>query len=264
MASRWHGNTEGVFAAAKERWERLWQAAFTPDNGIFSGHLPTLHSPHDAMQRLYYNGILTLLTCRRVYPGAVAQPAYLTLWPRRGEGSAYLAWELNCTSGILARLDPEALRSHWLLLASAPWLDYQVTNFFTGEHGGWVCCAQPQSLIHGALNLQRWNGDTSWQRETILRKPRRTSGFEAASQGQVVDETEGASTELTGRAAFEQAVFASRLTVNDAPAGSTMSHAGERSFSQRSGAGLKVWTAWAFPFSLVMQMPPGTPVGATC
>ena len=211
VASRWHGNTEGVFAAAKERWERLWQAAFTPDNGIFSGHLPTLHSPHDAMQRLYYNGILTLLTCRRVYPGAVAQPAYLTLWPRRGEGSAYLAWELNCTSGILARLDPEALRSHWLLLASAPWLDYQVTNLFTGEHGGWVCCAQPQSLIHGALNLQRWNGDTSWQKETILRKPRQTSGFEAASQGQVVDETEGASTELTGRAAFEQAVFAHRF-----------------------------------------------------
>ena len=40
-----------------------------------------------------------------------------------------------------------------------------------------------------------------------------------------------------------------------------MSHAGERSFSQRSGAGLKVWTACAFPFSLVRQMPPGIPVG---
>jgi hypothetical protein len=210
LARQWQRRETEAMLASQKLWEDLWSAAFTPDNGTFSGHLPTLHSPSDAMQRLYYNGVLTLLTCRRVYPGAAVQPAYLTLWPRRGEGSSYLAWELNCTSGILARLDPAALHKLWTLLASAPWLDYQVTNYFTAEHGGWVCSAHPQSLITGALHLQSWSGDTAWQAETIVRKPRRTAGFEAASQGQVVDETEGTSVELSGRDAFAQAVHAHR------------------------------------------------------
>jgi len=210
IAQEWRGREDAAMAATRTLWESLWNAAFTPDNPIFSGHLPVLHSPHDAMLRLYYNGILTLLTCRRVYPHATVHPAYITLWPRRGEGSSYMAWELNGTSGILARLDPEALRSHWILLASAPWLDYQVTNFFTGEHGGWVCCAQPQSVIMAALNLQRWTGDTSWQSERITRKPRQTAGFEAASQGQVVEGIEGDTIELTGLEVFEQAVHAHR------------------------------------------------------
>jgi len=210
IVQQWRGREDQAMAATRSLWETLWNAAFTPGNAIFSGHLPILQSPHDAMQRLYYNGILTLITCRRVYPQGIVQPAYLTIWPRRGEGSTYLAWELNCTGGILARLDPTALRSLWKLLASAPWLDYQVTNLFNGEHGGWVCCAQPQSLIMGALNLQRWSGDTTWLTEKITRKPRRTAGFEAASQGQVVEEIEGASVEFTGREVFEQAVYAHR------------------------------------------------------
>ncbi|CAN5483255.1 hypothetical protein BH09VER1_BH09VER1_55200 [soil metagenome] len=167
IARQWLGRSEEVFVQAQGQWEALWQAAFTPGNRIFSGHMPLLESPNMAMKKLYYNGILTLLTCRRIYEHSPTKPSYLTLWPRRGEGSAYLAWELNCTSGILARLDPAALRSHWLLLASAPWLNYQMTNYFSGEHSGWACCAQPQSLYTGALNLLRWNGDKTWMTERI-------------------------------------------------------------------------------------------------
>ena len=210
IAREWMGRDGEVFALARRRWENLWSAVFTPGNPLFSGHLPLLESPNEAMLKLYYNAVLTILTCRRIYKHAVVKPAYVTLWPRRGEGSNYLAWELNCTSGILARLDPEALRSHWLLLASAPWLDYQVTNYFNGEHGGWACSAQPQSIYTAAFNLVRWPGDKSWLDQSILRKPKSARGFEAASQGQVQDASGPQAFELTGRDAFLQAVHVHR------------------------------------------------------
>ncbi len=211
IAREWHGKTDAIFAASRERWEALWVAAFTPGNELFSGHMPILESPNRAMLKLYYNGILTLLTCRRLYENAVVTPCYLTLWPRRGEGSGYLAWELNCTSGVLARLDPAALRAHWLLLASAPWLDYQTTNFFTGEHGGWACSAQPQSVLTGAINLLRWAGDKTWMDKPVERRPRESKGFEGASQGQIVESAKGAEIEMpTGLEVFQQALFAHR------------------------------------------------------
>jgi len=211
IAREWKGRTDEVFPAARERWEVLWASAFTPHNPVFSGHMPILESPNPAMLKLYYMGVLTLLTCRRVYPESVVRPCYLTLWPRRGEGSAYLAWDINCISGVLARLDPDALRSHWLLLASAPWLDYQVTNFFTGRHGGWPCSAQPQSLLTGAANLLRWAGDGSWKSQLVERKSRETKGFEAASQGQITNEEKAAVAEtLSGLEVLRQALFVHR------------------------------------------------------
>ena len=196
ITREWQGQERAVFSQARSRWENLWNAAFRPGNSLFSGHLPLLKSPNKAMLKLYYNGVLTILTCRRIYEQSVLRPAYLTLWPRRGEGSGYLGWELSCTSGILARLDPAALRSHWLLLASAPWLDYQTTNYLSGEHGGWPCCAQPQSLYTGAFNLQRWTGDRSWMEERIVRKVRNPK--EAEPLG------------LTGLEAFNQALTVHR------------------------------------------------------
>ncbi len=68
LAARWRGREAEAFAEARARWEALWAAAFTPDNAIFSGFLPTLKSGPEPMQKLYYNGVLTLLTLRRVYP----------------------------------------------------------------------------------------------------------------------------------------------------------------------------------------------------
>src|SRR5690606_15291347 len=60
ISKRWKGQSGRVFSEARARWENLWCAAFTPRNSVFSGHLPTLKSPHRAMMKLYYNGVLTL------------------------------------------------------------------------------------------------------------------------------------------------------------------------------------------------------------
>lgn len=210
IVSEWHRREEELFDAARRRWEELWEAAFTPGNPIFSGHLPVLISPHDALNRLYYNGVLTILTCRREYPHALTKPCYLTLWPRRGEGSAYLAWELAYTSGILARLDPAALRKLWKLLASAPWLDYQMTNYFTGEHGGWICSAHPQSLYTAAFHLLRWSGDSAFLEESISRQAGASKGLECADPSKRPSAPSGRRQVLTGRQALEQALHVHR------------------------------------------------------
>jgi hypothetical protein len=206
IAKQWYGREDAAFEASRRRWETLWRAAFTPDNGLFSGSLPVVHTPNPALAKLYYMGVLTLVTSRRHYGWGVVDPSYLTLWPRRGEGSCYLAWDLPYTSGILARLDPAVLSNMLRALFSAPWLDYQVTNLLSGEHGGWPCCAQPQAVTTAALNLWRWQGDQSWRHWKITRQPRQAKGFEAASQGQVKSDGGEKPVEMTGEAVFRQAV----------------------------------------------------------
>jgi len=206
IAKQWHGREDEVFTASRRRWESLWRAAFTPNNGIFSGSLPVVHTPNAALAKLYYMGVLTLLASRRHYGWGVVDPSYLTLWPRRGEGSSYLAWDLPYTSGILARLDPAVLSNMMRALYSAPWLDYQVTNLLSGEHGGWPCCSQPHAVTTAALNLWRWQADESWRKWRILRRPRKAKGFEAASQGQVQSAHEEKPVELSGEAVFREAL----------------------------------------------------------
>lgn len=171
LAVTWHGRETQAFAAARARWEALWQAAFTPGNPIFSGSLPVLQSDSEAVQKLYYNGVLTLLTVRREYPQALFSPAYITLWPRRGEGSVYLSWELPYTSGLLARLDPLVLKEMLLLQMSAPELQGQMTNYFNGKHWGWGSCAYPYAIVTASLNLLRHHADRSWLDAAVHRRP---------------------------------------------------------------------------------------------
>jgi hypothetical protein len=210
IAKQWYGREEQAMAEERQRWESVWNAAFTPNNSIFSGSLPVVHSPSNAVRKLYYMGVLTLLTCRRNYGWGTTNPCYLTLWPRRGEGSVYLAWDLPYISGILARLDPEALRSYLRLVMSAPWLDYQTTNLLAGVHGGWECCAHPHAVTSSAFNLMRWQNDQSWKTWNLTRIPPKSKGFDFGGVGEVKESRQGKSEQLTGEQAFRQALWVHR------------------------------------------------------
>lgn len=210
MDSKWRTKMQQVADLTKLRWENLWQSAFTPDNNCFSGSLPLVNTGNKKLDRLYYNGVLTMLTCRRLYPTSKIKTSYITLWPRRGEGSAYLAWDLPYTSGLLSKLDPKALVDMLLIAMSAPELDYQVTNFFTLEHGGWACSAHPMAIYSSAFNLLRNYKDRSWLDSVVVRKPRFSRGFEGASQGQIKETKQEKSYEITAREAIKEAVFVHR------------------------------------------------------
>ncbi len=206
MAATWRGREIEAFAQSRARWEELWDAAFTPGNPIFSGSLPVLESESAAIRKLYYNGVLTLLTLRREYPHAMLNPAYITLWPRRGEGSVYLSWELPYTSGLLARLDPLVLREMLMLQMSAPELQGQMTNYFNGKHWGWGCCAYPHAVITASLNLLQHHADRSWLDAVVQRRP---EGKPAGSRPEKPEE-ETLFRTLTAREAFLEMVTVHR------------------------------------------------------
>lgn len=214
LARRWQGRSQEAFAAARASWEALWTAAFTPGNALFSGSLPVLRGESEWQRRLYYNGVLTLLTLRRVYPQALLKPAYITLWPRRGEGCVYLSWELPYTSGLLARLDPLVLKEMLLLQMSAPELQGQMTNYFNGKHWGWGCCVYPHAVITASLNLLRHHPDRSWLEAVVECRP---EGKPAGSRPENPEEAALYRT-LTARQAFiEMVTVHRRRHLPDAP-----------------------------------------------
>jgi hypothetical protein len=55
--------------AAQENWRARWQAAFTPDNKHYTGHLPTLQTADSAMTKVYYSSVLSLLCLEKNVTG---------------------------------------------------------------------------------------------------------------------------------------------------------------------------------------------------
>jgi hypothetical protein len=155
LAQGWHPERRDGFAAARAVWDDLWKSAFVPGNDRFSGHLPVVESSDEFIGRLYYAGILTLLCLRRRYAGALLNPAYLTISPRRGEGSVYLAWDLPYISPILARLDPDALADHWAALCTAPLFSSMTLNLFDRTHLSFPCVADPLARVAPLRELAR-------------------------------------------------------------------------------------------------------------
>lgn len=210
LDAKWKTRTNEVTGLTKQRWEELWQSAFIPNNKYFSGYLPVVKTGNVKLDRLYYNGVLTLLTCRRIYPNSKINTGYLTLWPRRGEGSIYLAWDLPYTSGILSRLDPKSLIEMLKATISQPMLDFQVVNLFTFEHIGAPCCAHPMAIYNSAFNLLRNYKDKSWLDSLIIRKPGIAKESERALQVQNGLSTQEKSNKMTVREAIEEVVFIHR------------------------------------------------------
>jgi hypothetical protein len=210
LDAKWKTRMDEVAGLTKQRWEELWQSAFIPNNKYFSGSLPVVKTGNVKLDRLYYNGVLTLLTCRRIYPSSKIKTAYLTLWPRRGEGSIYLAWDLPYTSGILSRLDPKSLIEMLKVTMSQPMLDFQVVNLFTYEHTGAPCCAHPMAIYNSTFNLLKNYKDKSWLDSLIIRKPSLTIDSERASQVQNEISTQEKSYKMTTREAIKEVVFIHR------------------------------------------------------
>lgn len=162
LAERWAEKANEALTEIKMYWENLWESAFTPKNKIFSGFLPVFKSENKKLERIYYNSVLTYLTCRRRRLHIRPETYYVVAWPRRCEGGTYLAWDLPYTSGILARLDPEVLKQSIINISEGATLNYQSTCYLNLKHGGWACCAQMQAITTACFNMLRWVGNDGW------------------------------------------------------------------------------------------------------
>src|SRR5208337_1337087 len=65
LARRWAAEFEPTFLAAKTQWEKRYADVFVPGNNVYSGNLPVLTTPDEAMRRVYYMGILSRLQMLR-------------------------------------------------------------------------------------------------------------------------------------------------------------------------------------------------------
>jgi hypothetical protein len=116
-AKHWAKTFEQSFAQAKPRWEERWQAAFTPGNQHFSGHLPTLLTGDTKIHRVYYEGALTSqLLCRTNLP--VSKRVFVTAGPQWATTLMYF-WDTEMWANSWAMLEPVAMKEHlikWLAM----------------------------------------------------------------------------------------------------------------------------------------------------
>ncbi|WP_308798783.1 hypothetical protein [Agromyces silvae] len=106
----------GAALASETFWNRQLEAAFTPGNREFSGHLPVLETSSEALRRLYWWGALGVIWFRREYAGNVLGRSYDTLMPSYWATTTFI-WDYSLSSITHALLDPEPMRrqlSHWI------------------------------------------------------------------------------------------------------------------------------------------------------
>ena len=109
-------DVEGAVEASEEYWNAQLEAAVTPGNREYSGHLPVLETSSEALSRLYWWGILGILYFRRDYQGNVLGRSYDTLMPNYWATTTFL-WDFSLSSVTHALLDPAAMRrqlAHWI------------------------------------------------------------------------------------------------------------------------------------------------------
>lgn len=110
-------DVEGAVAASEQYWNAQLEAAVTPGNGEYSGHLPVLETSSEPLRRLYWWGILGVIYMRRDYAGNVLGRSYDTLMPNYW-GTTTFIWDYSLSSVMHALLDPAEMRRqlrHWVV-----------------------------------------------------------------------------------------------------------------------------------------------------
>ncbi|MBB5785873.1 hypothetical protein [Jiangella mangrovi] len=143
--------------AARALWDGALEAAFTPGNDQFSGHVPTLETSNDALRRLYWWGVMGVIWFRRDSPASHLGRVYDTLMPRYWQGTTFI-WDFSLSSMIHALLDPEPMRrqiEHWISLDIH---QHFGTEWQTGGPAGYWYSVNDYAMIRLVRDYVRWNG----------------------------------------------------------------------------------------------------------
>jgi hypothetical protein len=161
-------------------WDRVWADAFTPDNPTFSGHLPALDLGDEALNRLYYMGVLSLLNSRRLIRPAHDRDRYVTggqaIWTSAGQPlspfyttgatdgapTTSFLWDLQFQSPLLARLDPDVLRAQLEAFLRADMSGSWGIEQLTGEPVGMWYGANDGAIVSAARAYVDGTGDHDW------------------------------------------------------------------------------------------------------
>lgn len=154
-------NFDGVLRLTSDEWNAELKAAFTPNNGRYSGYVPTLVTSDESVKRLYHSAVMSALYFRRTTPHSVYGTTYVTLMPRYWETTTFL-WDISLSAMLLAMLDPAILRR-----MMETWMKLDVykhfgTEYLTGAGVGPWYSVNDYAMSRMAKEYLRWTGDKSW------------------------------------------------------------------------------------------------------
>ena len=150
-----------VLAWGHAVWDRELEAAFTPDNGVYSGSFPVLETDDELIRRLYYTAALGVIYFRRDSPFAPHGRAYDTLMPRYWQTVTFL-WDYALSGLSHALLDPAVQRRNlerWMLMDVH---QHFGTEYLGGDAVGPWYAVNDYAMLQMAREYLRWTGDRDW------------------------------------------------------------------------------------------------------
>ena len=146
---------------ARDEWNSELAAVFTPDNGRYSGFMPTLETSDKDILKLYHMGILGVVYFKRDAPESVHGRAYTTLMPRYWQPVTFL-WDYSLSSLVHALLDPTVMRGYlerWMRLDIHKHFG---TEYLTGGGVGPWYSVNDFAMTTIARDYLRFSGDHRW------------------------------------------------------------------------------------------------------
>jgi len=147
-------------------WNDELKAIFTPGNDRYSGSLPELETDDEAVRKLYFNGILSVIYFKRDNPHSVYGRAYDTLMPRYWQTVTFL-WDYSLSSNVHALLDPKVMRKYLVF-----WMGMDVHNHFGSDYltggpvGPWYS-VNDYAMLRMSNDYLRWSGKLDWLDQDI-------------------------------------------------------------------------------------------------
>ena len=163
-------NFDKASLQARQCWEDKIKSAFIPNNSIFSGHLPTLHTKEEGLARLYYIAFMGSLCCRRSNPLSQYGTTYITLMPNHWTTASFL-WDMMISATFYALLDPDVLRKMIEVWLTVDLNKYLATDYVTGKGLGYWYAVNNTAIVRLAYNYLRWTGDFLWLDKIVMEKP---------------------------------------------------------------------------------------------
>jgi hypothetical protein len=154
-------NFHAIEQQSEASFQSLVQAAFTPGNSEFSGHLPRLVTKDESLWKLYHNGFANLLFARRASPDSRYGPTYLTL---SGHVLPTLSfpWDTSLASLSLALLDPVPLRRLVEVWLGLPMHEHHSSDYISGQGVGPWYAVNDTAIVQCAWRYICVTGAFAW------------------------------------------------------------------------------------------------------
>lgn len=154
-------NFDAVLKQTTDEWNAELKAAFTPDNGRYSGYVPTLVTTDESVKRLYHTAVMHALYFRRTTPHSIYGTTYVTLMPRYWETTTFL-WDISLSAMLLSMLDPEILKRMMETWMTLDVYKHFGTEYLTGAGVGPWYSVNDYAMSRMAKEYLRWTGDKAW------------------------------------------------------------------------------------------------------